>query len=99
MLMYGGVHANQQGKLQAASAFLYETQLVASLPAAVILDRCITSPVLLMWVCLLAVLNKGLNTTSVLWDEMQHSPYFNYRAADGLIHQVGTAAVVGGCRC
>jgi hypothetical protein len=24
----------------------------------------------------------------VLWDEMQHSPYFNYKAADGLIHQV-----------
>jgi hypothetical protein len=37
---------------------------------------------------LLAVLAKGLNTTEVLWDEMQHSPYFNYKAADGLIHQV-----------
>lgn len=37
---------------------------------------------------LLAVLAKRLNTTPVLWDEMQHAPYFNYRAADGTIHQV-----------
>jgi len=35
------------------------------------------------------VLRKGLNTTAVRWDSTQHSPYFNYRAADGSIHQVG----------
>lgn len=34
------------------------------------------------------VLSKRLNTTPVLWDEMQHSPYFNYKAADGSTHQV-----------
>lgn len=39
-----------------------------------------------------AVLAQGLNTTDVLWDNMQHSPYFNYKAADGLIHQVRTWA-------
>lgn len=45
-------------------------------------------------VLLLAVLAKQLNTTPVLWDEMQHSPYFNYRAADGTMHQVRWAGVV-----
>ena len=34
------------------------------------------------------VLASGSNTTGVLWDDAQQSPYFNYRAADGQIHQV-----------
>lgn len=45
---------------------------------------------------LLAVLAKRLNTTPVLWDEMQHAPYFNYRAADDTIHQVRVGGWVGG---
>jgi hypothetical protein len=31
---------------------------------------------------------KAVNTTDVRWDATQQSPFFNYRATDGSIHQV-----------
>ena len=39
----------------------------------------------------LAVLRSGRNTTNVRWDPAFQSPYFNYRADDGGMHQVCAA--------
>jgi hypothetical protein len=36
------------------------------------------------------VLQQQLNTTEVKWEPTQASPYFNYRAQDGSIHQVNS---------
>jgi di-N-acetylchitobiase len=58
---------------------------------------CSARPTLLLLLLLLllrctarAVLAPGraVNTTDVRWDATQQSPYFNYRHADGSIHQV-----------
>eukprot|EP00882_Tetradesmus_deserticola_P018438 GHRQ01019805.1.p1 GENE.GHRQ01019805.1~~GHRQ01019805.1.p1 ORF type:complete len:197 (+),score=76.88 GHRQ01019805.1:1-591(+) len=73
----------------------------ASTPAAADLEFCRLQPVAFQDVScsdaagaqrcyyeVMALLQHQRNTTKVRWEAMQASPYFNYRAQDGSIHQV-----------